>query len=116
MILDVDGRVRQQSVLDRRRWVLSWDETRCDAGQRLRWLDAAGEPLFCEPPASRHSSTGRRSEIARGECIAWARLRGVPESAVSAWYQHPQRRSRICVRDDVDIARYGLEVFQARPA
>jgi hypothetical protein len=115
MILDVDGRVRQQSSTDRRQWGVSWDERRCDEGHRLRWLDAAGEPRFSDPPASRRdSSTGRKSEITRAECVEWARLRDIPGEAVLAWWRHTDRRSRICVRDDVDIAPYGLAVFQAK--
>jgi hypothetical protein len=103
-------RLWQQSVLDPGQWVLSWPELNYDAGDTLRWVDEDGVPVFHAPPPTRSGQ-----EITEREATGWAELRGVPVDALLDWYQRPDRRSRLTVRDDVDIPRFGLESRSPRP-
>jgi hypothetical protein len=103
MIVARDGRVYQQSVVDASEWVLSWDELRCDDGWQLRWMGEDGAPVFHDTPPTRSGW-----EIREEEAVEWAELRDVPVSAVLEWYSRPNRKSKRTIRDDIDIARYGL--------
>jgi len=111
VILDRDGRVRHQGVLDAAEWCLTWQELMYDHGRVIRWVGEDGLPVVCDPPPLRVN--GR---LDRDEVLEWARLRDVPEAAAIEWYEHPSRRIRLTCRDDVDVVRHGLEGFRVRAA
>ncbi len=93
----VDGRVLVRSV-STGQWIPSMDEEDAASGGLLRWLDDSGTPVFADPPPSYKSGPP-----AREDCVRWAEAKGVPEQAVLAWLEHPTPRSKLLVRDDVDL-------------
>jgi hypothetical protein len=111
MVLSEDGRLLARSVKDGR-WMLFADERDFDAGAMLRWLDPDDQlPRFADPPP--HVFRDGESRVPdRDEVVEWARLRGVPEAAALAWLDQERRWSRFVLRDDVDVARFGLDQTQ----
>jgi hypothetical protein len=55
---------------------------------------------FTTPPPSRVRSGLPK----RAEALKWAQARDVPEQAVIDWLAHPDARSKIVHREDVDLA------------
>jgi hypothetical protein len=96
----IDGRVMTRSVATGQ-WMLCGDEEDAEGGRLLRWVDETGAPVFHEPPPSYESGPPTR-EV----CVRWAEAKGVPEQAVLDWLSHPAPRSKLLVRDDVDILAF----------
>jgi hypothetical protein len=94
----VDGRLMVRSVRSGE-WIWAIPEEDYEQGIALRWVGANGVPVFADPPPSRQSALPSNAEA-----IAWARARGVPSEAVDAWLAHPEARSKITLREDVDLA------------